>query len=123
MQSLKSRIGDKKREFLDYVRDYGRAAAMDIYGIHDYIALHRLLVEWTEDENFGISPRIGGDDMHSFEILRNKIRNYRERDRMRNAEMVAEYKRVKAENDALRQLVKDRLGFMLRGLIEELDNG
>ena len=121
MQSLKNRIGDKREEFLEFTRDYGRGAAMDKYGICDYVALHKLLAGWTEDENFGINPRISGTPNHEVETFRDKIRKHKEQDRKRILEMVSENKRLKMENEALRQMVSDKFGSVIKGLIEELD--
>lgn len=56
MQSIKNRLGDKIPEVLDYTRQYGRSAAMDKFGIKDYICFDKFLKEETDEPNFGVAP-------------------------------------------------------------------
>ena len=122
MQSYKTQIGDGKEDFLEHVRDYGQWETMDEFGFRDVVRIRKLLKEWTGDENFGINPRIGGDDKQLLETLFKAVRNHKAQDRKRDIEVDAEFRRLKAENTALRQMVAGKFGRIIKGLIEELDD-
>lgn len=56
MQSLKNRFKDKIPEVLEYTRQNGRWAAMEHFGIKDYVCFYRFLKEETDEPNFGVAP-------------------------------------------------------------------
>jgi hypothetical protein len=56
VKSLKNRLKDIIPEVLDYTKQYGRSAAMDKFGVRDYVRFVKFLTEVTHDPNFGIAP-------------------------------------------------------------------
>ncbi len=55
-QSYRSRLNGNTREFLDDVKTYGVWEAMRKYGFKDYLSTRRLIMEETQDENYGMRP-------------------------------------------------------------------
>lgn len=59
MKSLNTRLDDKKGQVLKFTKLFGRGAAMDEYGVRDYVCFADWLKEVTQDENFGLNPTFG----------------------------------------------------------------
>ena len=60
-QSLNSRFDGNAQEVISYAQTWGIFQAMEKYQVRDYLAFKRFLEEKTGNENFGLSPLLGGE--------------------------------------------------------------
>ena len=97
MQPLRTRLAEQKEEILNYTKRYGRFKAMDKYGVKNYVCYSRWLEEVTNDALFGFEAACRNDgNMSVLDALL-------ERFLLKVAKLEAEVKRLKLENEMLRE--------------------
>lgn len=97
MQSLRTRLAEQKEEVLDYTKRHGRSPAMEKFGVRDYVCFSKWLEEVTDDPLFGFEAACRHDgNMPLLDALL-------ERFLFKVAKLEAEVKRLRLENEMLRE--------------------
>ena len=97
MKSLRVRLDPIREEVLDYTKRHGRSPAMDKFGVRDYVCFANWLEEVTDDPFFGFEAACRNNgNMPLLDALL-------ERFLFKVAKLEAEVKRLKLENEMLRE--------------------
>jgi len=97
MQSLHTRLDPIKEEVLNYTKRHGRFKAMEKCGVKDYVCFHNWLEEVTDDPLFGFEVACRNDGNMSL------LDTLLERFLFKVAKLEAEVKRLRLENEMLRE--------------------
>lgn len=57
-KSLRSRLNGNTQQFVEDVGKYGIWSSMEKYGLKDYLAARKIVLEETGDENYGLRPKL-----------------------------------------------------------------
>lgn len=121
MESIRKRLDGNIPKFLEDVKRYGRWQAMDRWSLEkSYLAVAKIIIEETGDENFGLNPTSGSYLSGGLRgLLRESIQMLADlyfKERMRREKLELELNLYKADDKEVEHQIADKVV----GLMETL---